>query len=125
MECKLTEFSLIQLLLLSFILFVRKNVFYRKNIQYAYNFYGTDLYPPVCKCMQRRIQNQSNIYRGTSLRKSQKSLDPWMGSKYVSGIDFTVQKVYRMSIFIWYSQSRLQKFVIAFLFLQLIKRMLV
>ena len=57
------------------------------------------------------------------LRKSQKDLivDVSLGSKYASGLGFTADKVYRMSD----SQSWLQKFVIAFLFLELIKNMLV
>ena len=75
-----------------FLFFVRKNVFYSKNIQYAYNFYGTDL--NVCRGVFR---TRSNIYGGASLRKSQKSfiVDARLGSKYVSGIGFTVEKVYR------------------------------
>ena len=48
----------------------------------------------------------------------------WVLSKYVSGIGFSIEKVYRMSIFIWYDQSQPQKCVIAFLFLELIKNML-
>ena len=44
------------------------------------------------------------------------------GIKYASGIGFTVEKVYRISIFIWYGQSQFQKFVIAFFFLELIKK---
>ena len=72
--------------------FFRKNIFYSKNIQYAYNFYGTDL--KVCRGVFR---TQPNIYGGASLRKSQKSfiVDARLGSKYVSGIGFTVEKVYR------------------------------
>ena len=75
-----------------FLFLVRKNVFYSKSIQYAYNFYGTDL--NVCRGVFR---TQSNIYGGASLRKSQKSfiVDARLGSKYVSGIGFTVEKVYR------------------------------
>ena len=62
---------------------MRKNVFYSQSIQYVYNFYVTD--PNLC------------IYGGASLRKSQKSfiVDARLGSKYVSGIGFTVEKVYR------------------------------
>ena len=47
--------------------------------------------------MQRVFRTQSNIYGGASFRKSQRSfnLDAWLGSKYVSGIGFTVEKVYR------------------------------
>ena len=43
------------------------------------------------------FRTQSNIYGGASLRKSQNSfiVDARLGSKYVSGIDFTVEKVYR------------------------------
>ena len=75
-----------------FLFFVRKNVFYSKNIQYAYNFYGTDL--NVCRGVFR---TQSNIYGGASLRKSQKTfiIGALLGSKYFSGIGLTVEKVYR------------------------------
>ena len=52
-------------------------------------------------------------------------VDVRLGSKYASCIGFTVEKVYRMSIFTWYGQSRLRKFVIVFLFLELIKSMLI
>ena len=99
-----------------------ESVFYSKNIQYAYNFYGTDLYVNVCRGVFR---TQSNIYGGSFLQKSQESfiVDVQLGSKYASGIGFTVEKVYRMLIFTWYGQSRLQKFVIAFLFLKLIKKL--
>ena len=69
---------------------------------------------------------------GTSMveilgKKTQESfiVDVLLGSKYTSNIGFTVEKVYRLSTFIWYVQSRLQKFIIAFLFLKLIKNMLV
>ena len=79
--------------------FVRKNVFHSENIQYAYNFYGTDLYLNVCRGVFRA---HSNIYGGVSLRKSQKIfiVGVWLGSKYASGKNFRVEKVYRMSIFI-------------------------
>ena len=72
--------------------FVRKNVFYGKNIKYAYNFYRTDL--NVCRDVFR---TQSNIYSGAFLWKPQKSfnVDAWLGSKYVSGRGFTVEKVYK------------------------------
>ena len=62
------------------------------KIQYAYNFYGTDL--NVCKGV---LRTHSNIYGGASLQKSQKSFiaEARLGSKYVSGIGFTVEKVYR------------------------------
>ena len=79
--------------------FVRKTVFYSKNIQYAYNFYGTNLYVNVCRDVFRTY---SNIYGGASLQESQDSfiVDVRLGSKYASGIGFTTEKVYRMSIFI-------------------------
>ena len=48
---------------------VRKNVFYSENIQYAHNFYGTDLYVNVCSGVYKA---QSNIYGGASLQKLQK-----------------------------------------------------
>ena len=60
-----------------------------------------------------------------SFENHKKVFDVQLGSKYTSGIGFTVEKVYKMSIFIWYSQSSLQKLAIAFLFLELIKSMLV
>ena len=100
-------------MLLHFILLLSK-----KCIQYPYNFYGTDLYVNVCRGVFR---TQFNIYHGASLQKWQVSfiIDIRLGFKYTSRVGFTVEKVYRMSIFIWYGQSRLQKFVIAFLFLEL------
>ena len=104
--------------------FFRKYVFYRKNIQYVYNLYATELYVNICRDVFRI---QSNICVGASLQKSQESfiVDVGLVSKCASGIGFTVQKVYRMSIFILYGQSPLQKLVVAFLFLKLIKNMLV
>ena len=92
MKYRLMKFPLIHLPLLYFILLSEKNVFYNKNIQYAYNFYGTDL--NVWRGVSR---TQSNIYGGASLRKSQKSfiVDTRLGPKYVSGIGFTVEKFYR------------------------------
>ena len=88
MKYRLRKFPLIHLPLP----FVTKNVFYSKNIQYAYNFYGTDL-----NVWRGILRTQPNIYGGASLRKSQKSfiVDARLGSKYVSGIGFTVEKVYR------------------------------
>ena len=67
-------------------------MFYSKNIQYAYNFYGTEL--NVCTGVFR---TQSNIYGGASLGNHKKSfiVDSRLGFKYVSGIGFTVEKVYR------------------------------
>ena len=99
--------------------FVRKTVFYNKIIQYAYNFYGTDLRVNIC----RGVFRTSNIYGEASLQKSQETFIVVfrLGSKYTSGIGFTIDKVCRISIFIWYDQSRLQKFFIAYLFLELIK----
>ena len=86
------KFPLIHLPLLYFIILSEKNVFYNKNIQYAYNFYGTDL-----NVWRGVFRIQSNIYGGASLRKSQKSfiVDTRLGPKYVSGIGFTAEKFYR------------------------------
>ena len=86
------KFPLVLLLLLYLILLLEKNVFYSKNIQYAYNFYGTDL-----NVWRGVFRTQSNIYDGAFLRKSQKSfiVDARLGSKYISGIGFTVEEVYR------------------------------
>ena len=69
--------------------FVRKNVFYTENIQYAYNFYGSDLYVNGYRGIFR---TQSNIYGEVFLQKSQKSftVDVRPGSKHASGIGFTV-----------------------------------
>ena len=58
------------------------------------------LYVNICRGVFR---TQSNIYGGTSLQKSQESfiiVDFRLGSKYSSRIGFTVEKVYRISIFI-------------------------
>ena len=44
--------------------------------------------------------------------------------KYASGVRFRAEKLYRKSVFIWDDQGRLQQFVIAFLFLELVKNML-
>ena len=68
--------------------------------------YGTDLHVSVCRGLFR---NQQNICGGASLRKLQKSfiVDVPMGSKYASGLTFIVEKVYRMSIFVLYSQRQL------------------
>ena len=46
------------------------------------------------------FRTQSNIYGGASLRKSQKSFIVDAGLSDVSGIGFTVEKVYKMPIFI-------------------------
>ena len=61
------------------------------------------------------------------MQKSQESfiVDVGLGSNYASGIGFTVENVHRIPIFILYGQNRLQKFIIAFLFLELIKNFLV
>ena len=74
-------------------------LFYSKNIQYAYIFYGNDLHVNVFRDVFR---TQSNIYGGAFWRKSQESfiVDVRLGFKYTSDIGFTVEKVYRMSIFI-------------------------
>ena len=64
---------------------------------------------------------------GASLQKSEESVivDVRLGSKYASGIGFATKlynKYFRMSIFIWYDQSWLQEFFIAFLFFELIRK---
>ena len=86
------KFPLILLLLLYFIHLSEKIFFFRKKIQYAYNFYETDL--NVCRGVFR---TKSNIYGGASLQKLQKGfiVDAQPGSKYLSGIGFAVEKVYR------------------------------
>ena len=67
------------------------------------------MYVNVCRGVFR---TQSNIFGGAYLQKSQESfiVDVWLGSKYASLVGFTAEEVYRMPIFIWYGQSRLQKF---------------
>ena len=70
--------------------FVRKSVFYRKNIQYAYDFYGTDLYVNVCRGVFRI---QLKICGGASMQKSHKEsviVDVPLVFKYASGIAFTL-----------------------------------
>ena len=90
MKYRLKNFPLIHLLLLYFILLLsEKSIFYSKNMQYAYNFYGKDLHVNVCRGVFR---TQSNIHGGPSLQKSQES--------FIVDVCFTVEKVYRMSIFI-------------------------
>ena len=51
--------------------FARKSIFYSKNIQYGYHFYGTELYVNICRS---GFRTQSNIYGGTSLQKSLESM---------------------------------------------------
>ena len=60
---------------------------------------GLNLYVDVCRGVFRA---QPNVYGGASLEKSQESftVDFRLGSKYASGIGFTVEKIYRMSVFI-------------------------
>ena len=89
MKYRLMKFSLTYSTL--FHSFVRKNVFYRENIQYAYNFYETNL--NVCRGVFR---TQSNIYGGASLQNSQKIfiLDARLGFNYASGVRDTVEKLY-------------------------------
>ena len=126
MKYRIQKFHLIHFLLLYFILLLSEKVYFtaKKKNKYACNFYGTELHVNVYRGVFR---TQSNIYGGASLQKSQESfiVDVRLGSKYASSLTLTVEKVYRMLIFIWYVQSRLQKFVIALLFLELIKNMLV
>ena len=87
----------------------------------SYNFYGTDLYVNV---WGGAFRTQSNIYGGASLRKSQKSvtIDVLNTTKYTSGIGFTIEKVYRMWIFIWNSQSRFQDLSLPYLVSQITKK---
>ena len=49
----------------------RKTVLYSKNIQYGYNFYGTDLYVNVCRGVFRTY---FHIYSGAFLQKSQENV---------------------------------------------------
>ena len=67
MQTQEISFNLLTATLFNFS-FVRKSVFYSKNVQYANNFYGTDLYVNVCRGVFR---TQSNIYGGASLQKLQ------------------------------------------------------
>ena len=73
------------------------------------------------------LEPTQTIIGGASLQKLQESfiVDVWLGSKYTSGIGFTIKfynRFFRMSIFVWYGQKRLQNFFIVFLFLELIKK---
>ena len=58
--------------------------------------------------MQRHFRTHSSSYGGAPLQNLQESfiVDVRLGSKYASGIGFTIKKLYRMSIFIWYGQSQ-------------------
>ena len=92
MKYRLMKCPLIQLLLLCLILLSEKMYFTAKYSICIYNFYGTDL-----NVWRGVFRTQSNIYDGAFLRKSQKSfiVDARLGSKYISGIGFTVEEVYR------------------------------
>ena len=72
--------------------FCQKINFFSKNVQYAYNFYGTDLNVNMSR---GAFRTQSNVYGRASLQKLQKSfiVDCRRDSKYASGIEFTVEKV--------------------------------
>ena len=59
----------------------------------------------------------SRTSMGELLCKNHKKASLKLHTKYASGIGFIVEKVYRISLFIWYTQNLLQKFFIAFLFL--------
>ena len=102
MKCRLRKFPLIHLLLLYFILLLSEKMYFTansKNIHYACNIYGIDLDVNVCRGVFR---THSNIYVGASFQKSQESfiVDVRLVSKYASCIGFTVEKVYKMSMFI-------------------------
>ena len=99
MKCRLRKLTLTHLLNdTSFHYFVRKNVFFSENIQYAYNFYEADLYVNACRGIFRTQLN--SICCAASLQKSQKSfiVDVRLCSKCAFGVAFTVEKVNRMSI---------------------------
>ena len=66
--------------------FVRKKIIYNKNIQYAYSFYGTDLYVNEYRDV---FTTRFKIYDRASLGKLQKNfiVDVRLGSKYASGIN--------------------------------------
>ena len=78
--------------------FVRKKIIYGENIQYVYSLYGTHLYVDVCRAAFR---TQSNTYSGASLQKSPRSfiVGVILGYKYASIVSFTVEKVYKVSLF--------------------------
>ena len=69
MKYRLMKFPLVLLLLLYLILLLEKNGFYSKNIQYAYNFYGTDV--NVCRGV---FSTQSNIYVDLLRKNNNKAL---------------------------------------------------
>ena len=95
---KLRKFPLIYGLVIYFILLLSEKLYF--TAKYACIFYRTE---------QRRIQNpwwsffaKKLFYGRASLRKSQENfiVDVRLGSKYASGIGFTVEKVHTMSIII-------------------------
>ena len=119
------KFPLIRLLQFYFVLLLPEKVYFTVQIFSMHIIsIGLNLYVDVCRGVFRA---PPNVYGGASLEKSKESftVDFRLGSKYASGIGFTVEKIYRMSVFIWYFRSWIQKHVIAFLFPKLIKSMLV
>ena len=92
MKYRLRKFPLIRLLLLCFILLLSEKLYLTAKIFSMHRTY-------------------TNIWWTF-----------WIGSECTYDLGFTKEKFYRMSILIWYGQSRLQNFFIAFLFLELIKK---
>ena len=90
--------------------FVRKNVFYIQHIQYAYNFYGTNMYVNVYRSVFR---TKLNICGGVSLRKLQESfiVDVWLGSKYATGIGFTAERVHHVHQFLQHEKVNEQSLI--------------
>ena len=100
MKHRLRKFPLIRLLQFYFVLLFPEKVYFIVQI---FNMHiisiGLNLYIDVCRGVFR---TQPNAYGGASLEKSQESftVDFRLGSKYASGIGFTVEKIYRISVFI-------------------------
>ena len=100
MKHRLRKFPLIRLLQFYFVLLFPEKVYFIVQI---FNMHiisiGLNLCIDVCRGVFR---TQPNACGGASLEKSQESftVDFRLGSKYASGIGFTVEKIYRMSVFI-------------------------
>ena len=118
MRCR-QEVSFSSLTATLFHSFVRKKVFYSESVQYVHNVYGTDLYPPVCNVCRGLFRTQSKIYGGACDNHKRALLQMLDWVLNTSLVQVLQQKRFTEC------QNLLQIFVTAFLFLQLIKLMLV
>ena len=64
-------------------------MFYSANVQYSYNFYGTDLYANVCR---GTVTTKLNIFNEVSPKSI--IADVLLSFKYASRINFTAKAGY-------------------------------